>query len=105
MPLGRSPEHADDIKRCRELPPELETTASVSIFLAEGACAVQEMTAEIEAMLLPLGARPHWGKITHTPRRRSHRCIRSCKHFRTSLGHNDPDGKFLDEFLDTHGFG
>ena len=38
----------------------------MSIFLAEGACVVQEMTAEIEAMLLPLGARAHWGKIGHT---------------------------------------
>jgi xylitol oxidase len=28
--------------------------------------AVQAMTAEIEAMLLPLGARPHWGKILHS---------------------------------------
>lgn len=28
--------------------------------------AVREITAEIEEMLLPLGARPHWGKIIHS---------------------------------------
>ena len=26
------------------------------------------LMAEIEAMLLPLGARPHWGKIMHAAR-------------------------------------
>ena len=29
--------------------------------------AVDAITAEIEALLLPLGARPHWGKLMHAP--------------------------------------
>jgi alditol oxidase len=59
---------------------------------------VQEVTAEIEAMLLPLGARSRWGKIMHACSS-SHRFIQSCQRLGSS------PGKSRNEFLDVHVFG
>jgi alditol oxidase len=43
--------------------------------------AVQHLTAEIEAMLLPLGGRPHWGRSSIRPPSDLRRSIRSCRSF------------------------
>jgi xylitol oxidase len=67
--------------------------------------AVAEITAEIEAMLLPLGARPHWGKIMHAPAAALAPLYPQLPAFRDLAGAWDPGGKFRNEFLDTHVFG
>ena len=66
---------------------------------------MQEMTSEIEAMLLPFGARPHWGKIIQRAPPNWRRSIRNCRRFRNLARTYDPAGKFRNEFLDTHVFG
>jgi alditol oxidase len=67
--------------------------------------AVDRMTAAIEELLLPLGARPHWGKIMHAPARRLAPLYPKLPAFRDLTRSFDPVGKFRNEFLDTHVFG
>jgi alditol oxidase len=66
--------------------------------------AVDAMTREIEAMLLPLGARPHWGKIMHAPAGQLAPLYPQLTAFRDLAGRYDPDGKFRNAFLDRHVF-
>ena len=66
--------------------------------------AVQVMTAEIEAMLLPLGARPHWGKIMHARAEQLASLYPRLPAFRELAQSYDPSGKFRNKFLDAHVF-
>jgi alditol oxidase len=67
--------------------------------------AVQAMTTEIEAMLLPLGARPHWGKILHSGAEQLAPLYPKLSAFRKLARSYDPAGKFRNEFLELHVFG
>jgi xylitol oxidase len=67
--------------------------------------AVQAITAEIEAMLLPLGARPHWGKIIHARAEQLASLYPKLSAFQELARSYDPGGKFRNEFLDVHLFG
>jgi alditol oxidase len=67
--------------------------------------AVAALTAEIEAMLLPLGARPHWGKIIHTRAPELASLYPQLPAFRELVRSYDPEGKFRNAFLDTHVLG
>jgi xylitol oxidase len=69
------------------------------------AAAVAEITKEIEGMLLPLGGRPHWGKVVHAPAARLAPLYPRMSEFRALVGNYDPDGKFRNEFLDRHVLG
>ena len=64
--------------------------------------AVYELTREIEDMLLPLGARPHWGKFIHAGADWVAALYPRLAEFRALARSYDPDGKFRNEFLDTH---
>ena len=63
---------------------------------------VPPLAAEIEALLLPLGARPHWGKIPHTPAASLAPLYPRWDDFRALIRRFDPDGKFRNDFLDRH---
>jgi alditol oxidase len=67
--------------------------------------AVQAMTAELEAMLPPLGARPHWGKIMHARAQQLELLYPKLPAFRELARSYDPGGKFRNEFLDVRVFG
>jgi alditol oxidase len=67
--------------------------------------AVDELTAEIEAMLLPLDARPHWGKIVHAGAGELAQRYPKMLAFRKLARAYDPVGKFANEFLNKHVFG
>ncbi len=67
--------------------------------------AVAAITAEIEAMLLPLGARPHWGKLMHAGAGQIGRLYDRLADFRALADRFDPAGKFRNEFLLEHVFG
>lgn len=67
--------------------------------------AVAAMTAEIEAMLLPLGARPHWGKIMHAPAAALAPLYPQLPAFRDLSRSWDSGGKFHNDFLAAHVFG
>lgn len=66
--------------------------------------AVDAMTAEIEALLLPLGARPHWGKIMHASAGQLTPLYPKFSAFRDLARRYDPGGKFRNAFLDRHVF-
>ena len=67
--------------------------------------AVAALTAEIEEMLLPLGGRSHWGKIIHASAAELVALYPKLPAFRDLAYSYDPNGKFRNEFLDTHVFG
>jgi xylitol oxidase len=66
--------------------------------------AARAMTAEIEAMLLPFGARPHWGKIMHSGAEQLASLYPKLSAFGDLARSYDPDEKFRNEFLDVHVF-
>jgi xylitol oxidase len=66
---------------------------------------VRRMTLEIENMLLPLGARPHWGKIMHARAEHLVSLYPKLAAFRERVQRYDPGGKFRNDFLDLHVFG
>jgi xylitol oxidase len=55
-------------------------------------------------MLLPLGMRPHWGKITHTPAAGLAPLHPRLEAFREPARSLDPGGKFGNLALDPHVF-
>jgi xylitol oxidase len=65
--------------------------------------AVSALTAEIEALLLPLGGRPHWGKIMHASSKELESLYPRLPAFRELVRSFDPMGKFHNRFLETHG--
>jgi xylitol oxidase len=67
--------------------------------------AVSTLTAEIENTLLPLGGRPHWGKLIHTPAKTAERLYPQLPTFRTLATTWDPTQKFRNAFLARHVFG
>ena len=64
--------------------------------------AVGRLTAEIEEKLLPLGGRPHWGKLLHAPAHQLAPLYPRMEDFRTLARQLDPDGKFRNPWLDRH---
>jgi xylitol oxidase len=66
---------------------------------------VVAITTEIEAMLLPLGARPHWGKLMHARAERIAPLYPRMAAFRALAEAHDPGGKFRNRFLADHVFG
>jgi xylitol oxidase len=55
----------------------------------------------VEAALLPLGARPHWGKVCHTTEIAP--LYPQWTHFAELRAHHDPKGKFTNPYLDRLG--
>ncbi|HEY6433871.1 MAG TPA: D-arabinono-1,4-lactone oxidase [Acetobacteraceae bacterium] len=67
--------------------------------------AVDRMTEEIEDMLLPLGARPHWGKLMHARAGQIAGVYPRLPEFRALVAAYDPGGKFANAFLTRHVLG
>ncbi|MFL6122094.1 D-arabinono-1,4-lactone oxidase [Actinophytocola sp.] len=59
---------------------------------------VTALLPAVEEALLPLGARPHWGKVFHTTRVAP--LYPRWTHFQELRAHHDPDGKFTNPLLD-----
>jgi xylitol oxidase len=66
---------------------------------------VDAITREIEDALLPLGARPHWGKLIHANASRLQPLYPRMADFRALAIHHDPTGKFRNAYLADHVFG
>ena len=67
--------------------------------------AVGALCREIEDLLIPIGGRPHWGKILHAPAVRLAPLYPHMDDFRRLATSYDPRGKFRNGFLDRHVFG
>lgn len=66
---------------------------------------VDAITRELEALLIPLGARPHWGKLIHAQAASLAPLYPRFSEFRSCALHYDPVGKFRNAFLERHIFG
>ncbi len=67
--------------------------------------AVKELLPEIERVLAPYRARPHWGKLFTMSHQRLAELYPKMADFRELLRHYDPGGKFRNAFLDRVIFG
>ncbi|GHF43722.1 xylitol oxidase [Deinococcus metalli] len=67
--------------------------------------AVRAVLPEIEAILAPLSARPHWGKVYVTPAHRWPGAQPRLAEFRDLMLTLDPGGMFRNAFLDTQVLG
>ncbi len=67
--------------------------------------AVDALTREIEALLIPLGGRPHWGKLMHAPAATLAPLYPRLDDFRMLAKQHDPKGKFRNAFMAKHVFG
>ena len=66
---------------------------------------VREVLPKIEALLAPLGARPHFGKLFSMPSDRLAEVYPRLSSLRNYAAELDPEGKFLNEFLTRNVFG
>jgi alditol oxidase len=66
----------------------------------EDAAAVDPVLDAVEERLLPLGARPHWGKVFHVPPSRVTAMYEHADDFRGLMRAFDPAGKFRNPFVD-----
>jgi alditol oxidase len=64
--------------------------------------AVTPIVTAIEDRLVPLGARPHWGKLFMMPAPAVHARYERSADFRAALGRADPAGKFRNDFIDQY---
>jgi xylitol oxidase len=64
--------------------------------------AVSKVLPMIEDALAPFNARPHWGKLFTMTADRIHSLYEKLPEFQKLLGHYDPQGKFLNAFLDRY---
>ncbi|GAA4887704.1 FAD-binding protein [Saccharopolyspora cebuensis] len=64
--------------------------------------AVRAVLPEIEAALLPLGARPHWGKVSSIPPDVVRERYPRWSDFAALVAEFDPEGKFRNDLLDAH---
>ncbi len=66
--------------------------------------AVDAMSRELEALLIPLGARPHWAKLIHSPAPTLAPLYPRFADFKDRVASWDPDGKFRNAYLERHVF-
>lgn len=67
--------------------------------------AVDAITKELEAALIPLGAKPHWGKLIHADAATLAPLYPRMSDFRSLALRHDPEGKFQNAYLEKHVFG
>lgn len=94
---------------------ELRTVAADRLWLSPAYCrdslaihftwvadraAVEPVLAEVEAALLPLGARPHWGKVFLGGAEAALAGYERAGDFERLLGKTDPGGKFRNRFVE-----
>jgi xylitol oxidase len=66
---------------------------------------VNRITHELEDVLIPMGGRPHWGKVLHASAATLMPLYPRLTQFRALAAHYDPAGKFRNAFMDLHVFG
>jgi xylitol oxidase len=67
--------------------------------------AVDAITRELEAALIPLGARPHWGKLIHADAATLAPLYPRMADFRALARRHDSEAKFRNAYLEKHVFG
>ena len=65
---------------------------------------VRKLLPQIEAVLMPFGARPHWGKIFEIPASYLQAQYNALPQFREMATKLDPSGKFRNDYLNRNIF-
>jgi alditol oxidase len=82
-----------------------QDTIGIHFTWKKQAGAVDAVTRELEAALIPLDARPHWGKLIHADAATLAPLYPRMVDFRACALRYDPDQKFRNAFLERHVFG
>jgi alditol oxidase len=80
-------------------------TVAIHFTWASDQPAVERVLAEIEAVLMPLGARPHWGKLFLAKAADLAGTYDRLADFSALVQQLDPSGKFRNQWLETHVLG
>jgi xylitol oxidase len=80
-------------------------TLAMHFTWAPDQAAVERALAEIEAVLMPLGARPHWGKLFLAPAGAFATSYDRLADFSALVQRYDPGGKFDNRWLRAHVLG
>lgn len=80
-------------------------TVAIHFTWAPDQAAVERALAEIEAVLMPLGARPHWGKLFLAPAATIATGYDRLADFSALVQRYDPHGKFENRWLAAHVLG
>jgi len=87
--LWLSPQHGRD-------------SVAIHFTWAPDQAAVERALAEIEGILMPLGARPHWGKLFLAGAADFAGCYERLADFSALLQRFDPHGKFRNQWVEAH---
>ena len=85
--------------------PPQETDHEAVQRLSQQSTELQAQVKELEAKLIPLGAKPHWGKVIHAGAATLAPLYPRIDDFRARATSYDPKGKFRNAYLDRHVFG
>lgn len=80
-------------------PSYAQTSVALHFTWVRDSAAVDEVLPHIEAALLPLGARPHWGKQFLAPAAALSTLYPRFEEFKQLVVATDPEGKFGNDFL------
>ena len=80
-------------------------TVAVHFTWAPNQRAVERALTEIEAVLMPLGARPHWGKVFLAGAAEIAEAYDRIADFKTLVERFDPERKFANRWLEAHVLG
>jgi xylitol oxidase len=82
-----------------------QDTVAIHFTWKKDADAVDAITRELEAALVPLGAKPHWGKVIHADAATLAPLYPRMADFRALALRHDPERKFRNTYLERHVFG
>jgi xylitol oxidase len=82
-----------------------QDTIAIHFTWKKDADAVDAITRQLEAALVPLGAKPHWGKLIHADAATLAPLYPRIADFRALALRHDPGGKFRNTYLERYVFG
>jgi xylitol oxidase len=83
-------------------PSQGRDTVALHFTWVQDEAAVRPVVAQLEKALLPLGARPHWGKVFTADAGTLRDCYPMVPQFTELTEKYDPAGKFRNDYLDTY---
>ena len=83
-------------------PSQGRDTVALHFTWIQDEAAIRPVVEALEAAILPLGARPHWGKVFTTDAATLRECYPKVPEFISLAAKYDPTGKFRNDYLDTY---
>ena len=83
-------------------PSQGRDTVALHFTWIQDEAAIRPVVEALEAAILPLGARPHWGKVFTADAATLRECYPKVPDFISLAAKYDPAGKFRNDYLDTY---